>query len=551
MKHYGEHGRAKLAFDYLLLADADMELVVDDPNWSKKLNGGPAYDVKQTAGSLVYWNRRLLSRTAGGRYECPTHEYLDIPTAGAIDGVWFRDHADGSSRSGKLDRDIKLLEAALQTETRPGPIERIHFYLAQSYLEAGKIEQAAAHYKQRVELGGFDEERWYAQMRYAQCRGQLGNQADFLLEMLRAYHMRPHRAEVLYELAKDFRCRSENESSLLFSEAGMQLPHPANDLLFVNDWVYKSGLKEEFSICAYYVASKRKRGFKECNKLALAGSEQARSNLFWYLKPLSDDVPSFKPQQIKFDPPAGYVACNPSVINKDGQPLILVRTVNYTINGEGGYDIRDGSGACSDHNPICTRNFLVDAQSPVEELALPENRLPIEYSLVRGFEDSRIFWWDDDLWTISTVRELNSEGWCEQVLAPASFDGSRTNWKKILLKERHHEKNWMPWVRNGDLRFVYRLGTLVDANGEIIEQHNPGLDVSAISGGSQVVEIDERTWLAVVHEARTIPGRSTRYYQHRFVSFFPHGRVDRISAPFFFHDRQIEFALVWRCSASS
>src|SRR4029077_7509138 len=32
-----------LDWDYLLLVDADMELRVDDPDWTKKLNGGPAY----------------------------------------------------------------------------------------------------------------------------------------------------------------------------------------------------------------------------------------------------------------------------------------------------------------------------------------------------------------------------------------------------------------------------------------------------------------------------------------------------------------------------
>src|SRR6185369_4640575 len=149
------------------------------------------------------------------------------------------------------------------------------------------------------------------QMRYAQCLGQLGDQSGFLREMLRAYQMRPARAEVLYELARHFRERGENQTSLLCSEAGLRMPCPTTDLLFVNDWVYKSGLREEFAICAYYDRRTRSHGFKECNKLALAGNAQARSNLYWYLKPLSDDVLSFNPQRINFDPPAGYVACNP------------------------------------------------------------------------------------------------------------------------------------------------------------------------------------------------------------------------------------------------
>ena len=265
---------SQLDFDYLLLSDADMELVVEDPAWIKKLNGGPAYDVKQVAGSLVYWNRRLLSRSAGGRYECPTHEYLDVPTAGTLNGIWFRDYADGACRPGKLERDVILLEEALRTETRPGLIERIHFYLAQSYLDLGNWAKAAEHYKIRTGLGGFGEERWYAQMQYAKCLGQLGDEPGFLREMLRAYQMRPHRAEVLYELAKNFRERGENYSSLLFSDAGMQLPYPATDTLFLNKWVYSDGLKEEFSICAYYDERKRSRGAVDVQQVG-AGRQRA------------------------------------------------------------------------------------------------------------------------------------------------------------------------------------------------------------------------------------------------------------------------------------
>lgn len=534
---------SQLAWDYLLLCDADMELRVEHPGWTKKLNGGPAYDMRQVGGTLGYYNKRLVSRHATGNYVGVTHEYLDVTSAGVLEGADFVDHADGANRPDKLQRDIALLEAALRTETSPGVIERYTFYLAQSYFESNEFRKAADLYAKRVTLGGFDEERWYAQMRYAQCLGQLGDQANFLLEMFRAYHMRPQRAEVLYELAKDFRGRGDNQSSLLFSEAGLQVRHPATDLLFVNDWVYQSGLREEFAICAYYDERKRSRGAKECNKLALAGSVQARSNIYWYLKPLADDVPSFNPQRINFDPPAGYVPCNPSVINYNDQPVVLVRTVNYSINADGGYDIRNGDGDCSDRNPIHTRNFLVYPQHPVEqrELLLPKNLPEPKYALVCGFEDSRLFEWNGMLRTISTVRELNPEGWCEQVMAPLVERGYDVLWRQILPKERQHEKNWMPWVNGNDLRFVYRLGTLLDPYGEVIFKSDPGFDVSRISGGSQVVKIDERTWLAVVHEAGVIPGRSNRFYQHRFVAFWANGQVDRVSPPFFFHDRQIEF----------
>jgi glycosyltransferase involved in cell wall biosynthesis len=539
---------SKLDWDFLLLADADMELRVDRSDW---INGhkGLSYDMLQVGGSLKYYNRRLLSRQATGWYQGVTHEYLDVGSSGVIDGAYFIDHADGYNRPDKFARDIALLEQALNTEKRPGLVERYHFYLAQSYYDAGQFDKAIGHYRKRVELGGFDEERWYAQMRLALCLRNMGDSAGFLWEMLAAYRMRPQRAETLYELAKFFRERGDNFNSLLFSETGMQVPFPKQDLLFVDDWTYKSGLKEEFSICAYYSERHRRTGAKEANRLALVGSEQARSNLFWYLQPLAEAVPSFKPQRISVLCDAGWVPMNPSVINHEGKPLILVRTVNYTITDEGQYRIRASDGSLAGDNPICTRNFIGSDAGDWREIALPSNWPDPKFHLVRGFEDSRLFQWRGEFYILSTVRELTHEGWCEQVLAPLVLSQQEVRvenkWRHILPEFRRHEKNWMPWVDGEELLFVYRLGTLINSKGETVFEEKLPWDVGHVSGGSQVVKIEAgrlQHWLAIVHEARQIPGRPNRYYQHRFVVFDNHKRVTRISPPFFFFDRQIEFA---------
>src|SRR5262249_34585457 len=158
---------SSLPWQYALLSDADMELRVDDPDWKSKLNGGLSYDVRQNAGSLVYWNRRLLNRSSNGIYECPTHEDLAVDSAGAVDGIWFQDSADGANRPDKSRRDVEILKEALKTETRLGLIQRMCFYLGQSYFDLGDWEHAATWYKKRVELGGWDEEVWNAQLHYA------------------------------------------------------------------------------------------------------------------------------------------------------------------------------------------------------------------------------------------------------------------------------------------------------------------------------------------------------------------------------------------------
>ena len=65
--------------DYLLLADGDMELMIDDLRFWKRLEE-TAYQVLQRAESgLTYWNTRLVRRNAGARYHGVAHEYLDVP----------------------------------------------------------------------------------------------------------------------------------------------------------------------------------------------------------------------------------------------------------------------------------------------------------------------------------------------------------------------------------------------------------------------------------------------------------------------------------------
>jgi glycosyltransferase involved in cell wall biosynthesis len=532
---------SKLAWDYLLLADADMELRVEKKDW---LNGhsGASYSMKQLAGELGYHNVRLVNRMVNGDYVGVTHEYIDVANSGILDGAYFLDHADGANRPDKFKRDIKLIKTALRTETSPGMIQRYHFYLAQSYFDSQQWAKAAKHYQLRVELGGWDEEVWNAQLHYAHCLGNMGDYKGFVWECLRAYDMRPSRAEALCDLSRYFREHAHNHISLLFSVPGMMKPLP-KDVLFVAEDCYKTTIKEEFAICAYYDPSLRSQGAMIANTLSLGGSEQARNNLFWYLKPLSATVPSFKPTKIDFTPPDGYVAMNPSV----SEHGLLVRTVNYTITEDGRYQIRGSDGSISGEHPIHTRNFLrVDKEW--HEIAMPTNLPAPAFDLVMGFEDSRLFEWQQEFWTLSTVRQLTPEGWCEQVLAPLvrGRDGWSygSDWRQIQRPNRQHEKNWMPWVDGENLSFVYRLGALINSTGEIVAEHNVPWDVARISGGSQVVRIEDprAAYVAIVHEAGQIPGRFNRFYQHRFVLFDADKKPTRISPPFYFHDKEIEFA---------
>lgn len=151
---FGDFGRARnealrrareseADFDYILLTDADMELQGDREGLGARL-GAEAYAIRQTNG-LSYFNTRLLRRDVAAHYVGATHEYLAV--AGEVErleGVWFRDHACGSSRADKILRDIGLLSASLERDPADA---RSLFYLAQTYRDAGRFEEALDCYR--------------------------------------------------------------------------------------------------------------------------------------------------------------------------------------------------------------------------------------------------------------------------------------------------------------------------------------------------------------------------------------------------------------------
>lgn len=534
--------------DAILLMDADMEFV-GEHGWFDRVPFAEVYTMVQRAGSFSYHNIRMVRPQSAAKYIGVTHEYIGGWGSDAhIATAFFNDHADGANRTNKYERDIALLEEDLKVDPNN---ERSWFYLAQSYRDAGKWEQARDAYTRRVELGGWPEEVYMAMMGTADAHKAMGHIPAYVECLLQAYNFRPTRGEALHALAHHYRESGANELATMFAGRGMDIKRP-DDKLFMNDFIYEVGFKQEFSIAGFYT-SQRARAQNVTDELALdplhpGVRDEARRNMFFYLESLEKLCPSFKSYRIEAPLPEGYVGMNPSIACTGSNYMMILRAVNYHITPWGSYDIRGGDGSVNRDNPIDTQNFLlrlapdfkVEEQHPIKW-----ERGEAAFPAVIGMEDMRLFRWQKHWYAFTNIRESNPGGWCVQHLVKLDFNDTCTHYNAEVVRPISRvgstEKNWMPMVDNHELKAVYRLDTIIDLATDNATKQRVSLAVENISGGGQAIRFDGG-WLCVVHEAGQIPGSPLRFYQHRFAWLDHDERLRRLSRPFVFHDKQIEFA---------
>lgn len=270
-----EHCRRWTDCDWILLLDADMELVGSFPELS-----GSAYTLVQRDATLAYRNVRLVRREARAVYRGVTHEYLEVNGAQRLDLPWIRDHGDGGSKGDKHVRDIRLLEEGLRREREPGLRTRYLFYLAEANRYRGEalisqtdrvsnnqakrhLKEAIRNYRLRSTAGGFGEEAWYSLYGIARCYFSLGS-PKFLEAAWAAYDARPSRGEPLGLLIRWHKDRGQWESASACCELGLALGSPT-DTLFVDSRLHEIGFAEEMSICGFRSKDQLR---KECARRA-------------------------------------------------------------------------------------------------------------------------------------------------------------------------------------------------------------------------------------------------------------------------------------------
>jgi hypothetical protein len=222
------------------------------------------YYINVLMGSLSY-ARSALIRIVEDIWEWKgvVHEYVACKTTsyepgGTIPGATIIPHITNTGRSYNVTAEEKFLKDAklLEDELKRNPNDvRSQFYLAQSYRDAGEKSLAIVHYDKRAAMGGWQEEVYMSQLYKATLMinpKYAYSYEDIVGALIKAWSIRPSRAEALYWLAK--LCRDNNYmlQANYFGQLGIEIPS-TTDILFVSKDIYDWKLHDECSISSYYL----------------------------------------------------------------------------------------------------------------------------------------------------------------------------------------------------------------------------------------------------------------------------------------------------------
>ncbi len=576
--------------DYLLLLDADMTL-----RRSGELPrlDADAYLLRET-GELDFGVVRLVRGDRRWWYEGSTHEHIATDgelSRAELGELEIEHHGDGSSRAQKLLRDAGLLKRDILREPEnPRPV----FYLAQTYRDLDRHQLASSYYRRRVNMGGWDEEVFYANLQEGalRVREDLAGGVPILLE---AWQRRPTRAEPLFELAQAYRQRGDFALARMFAERGLQIPYPA-DVLFVHRWVYDYGLLLERAFAAgglgevdqtradlrtvldYAELPEQTRAYVEhsLGELERADGGSAPRRGSFDASPHTEDValaerasaspraerprslqerptrqrisgpvrlatlvPTVRIGEIKLDVKPAWPAFNPSIA-ADGEGFrMIVRTANYQIE----------RGVLHAEGVLHNVNYMVQLDaglgvSAIEPIVDRAPRAELHDSQISGYEDCRLIELDGRWYASATVCDMNPAE--RREIALLSFDGAEVTRAQPLPgpDPSRHEKNWMPFVHEGELHFLYSCSpTLVLRCEPQSGAMTPACESQASAaagfrGGSQGVRVADG-YLFVIHE--TVHEEHALRYLHRFVLLDEGLRLAALTPRFTFTADRVEF----------
>lgn len=244
-----------------------------------------------------------------------------------------------------------------------------------------------------------------------------------------------------------------------------------------------------------------------------------------------------------------YFPLNPSFVIYNNKLKIIYRGCNYNLRVSG-YQKFLGSWTAEVSD---SQNYFAEASLDLKLLGcdfIEDRHIRAREDALDGIQDLKLFNWKNEIY--ATGSGLNS--------APLLLGKSLTRkFTMMLFKLSKHrlefvstlpsfqneEKNWMPWVKNENLWFVYRPNPFSIFSYDILPTHSSQIKSinytvfgGAYSGGSCAIPC-LGGYLGLVHK-RT--GRTAQsFYDHRLFFATDDFRIAKVSEPFTFDGENIEY----------
>jgi tetratricopeptide (TPR) repeat protein len=546
--------------DYILLLDADM-ILVNNNNFDKSKLNLDYYFILQGSDAFYYKNVRIVKNNGLFSYTGVTHEHLVTP-ANSISAniekneLFINDIGDGGAKGDKFERDIKLLTQGIIDEPNNC---RYYFYLANSYKDNGKYNEAIEFYKKRITLGGWDQELWQSNYKIGQSFQALGNMAEAIFYWLEAYQIIPERIENIYQIIKYYRVIGKQKLALEFYNIAKKVIDRKlnkDDYLFLENDIYTYKCAYEYFIVAYYSQIKNINDelitiFNKCSDESLF--RNVLSNMKFYTFVLKQEKThdfSFYLNHTLNNIDYHFNSSSSCIIpnkEKDGY-LFNVRLVNYKVNETGGY------GGCEKHIISMYKYFELDKEFNIlYEKLINENYVDRLYI---GIEDVRIF--NANLNSLDNKNNIKfiGTGYHENNklgMVHGVYDIKNKNKLQgteifpLFNTTSDCEKNWVYFNYNGELRIVYnwfplkicKINEDINTIIELIEEKSMPNLFKYARGSTCGAEYNNELWF-VIH---IVSYETPRHYYHVIVVFDKNMNLLRYSAPFKFEDICIEYCL--------
>ena len=249
--------------DFVLFMDADNVLCAP-AGWELPELVADSYWLRVSLAGLDYQLPLLVRSDLGWAWKGAVHEYLSLDddyTKEILTGVHVEARQAGlrSRDPNTYFKDAQILLSELQRD--PGNC-RTAFYLAQSWQSAGQSQAALQGYRQRVAMGGWEQEVFISLYRIGAILHSEGQWDDAERAYEEAWSYRPERIEPLYEICRHYRQRGMYAKGYRVGVRGLNTGCVTNDILFVQSSIYRWQLAYEVALCAFNVSE-----FVHCQKL--------------------------------------------------------------------------------------------------------------------------------------------------------------------------------------------------------------------------------------------------------------------------------------------